>query len=616
MRFWFAWTAGACGIVAFAAGCRAPAARTTVDANAIQPAPEVAAARVSLSGHLGPDGARSEAIQSGVDAPASEIRQTSSTTVADSVARTDPLQRIEGVPPSRFAQAVAAATHGGMTHRDRRPRAAIAEAAFQTPDLLPESEVAAALQSDDAARTRFEIPPDIPGAEVPRIELPYDPQLTPEVRQAQIRSLYGDLLPLPPEQTHEGPPLALRDVERLAFDYNPKIRERWAAVQSARGAAIQAGLYPNPEAGYQSDTVNTGATAGYHGAYLAQTFVTAGKLGLARQTAQMKVRAAEYEYLKTRYEVVGDVRRAYFRVLIAEERLRLARAMSMMSEETYQAQIELVVGGQSAADEPMQLRVLALAARNELTRAENAYQAAWRELNAAIGQMTLTSSNLTGSVEVPSATVSYEEARATIVSRHTDLSVAQARIAGANCNLQLQRNVPIPNIKVNGVVQYDDTSSRNDMTYNLQLGVPLPLFDRNQGNIASAQADLAASQNSLNSARNDLMASLAENYGRYSSGRQLALVYRTEILPSQVQAYRGIYERFRAAGGDVDMAQVVLAQQTLGQAVRDYLDVLGEAWLAIADLSELLQVDDPYTMDGLARIAVDAVPPQAPAADE
>ena len=83
-----------------------------------------------------------------------------------------------------------------------------------------------------------------------------------------------------------------------------------------------------------------------------------------------------------------------------------------------------------------------------------------------------------------------------------------------------------------------------------------------------------------------------------------APVYRTDTCPA-VQAYAGIYERFRAGGGDVDFSQVVLAQQTLSQATRDYLDVLFDAWQATAELSELLQVDDVYSMDGLARAGAD-----------
>lgn len=619
MRLWTLWLAGACGLLLLAAGCRAPSTASVAGGATNGQAPDESSVRVRIGRHSTTKEPDSSAGRAAL-VPAAERTVSSRTTPPDAkppVTDRSQVERAQRARRSSFAAAVAAAANGRRTPRKQRSRAVVTKTGFQTTESPGEFDSADANENGEPAVRRFEIPPGIPGAEAPRLELPAaDPQITPEERRSRILSLYGELLPLPPERTNEGVTLSLQDFEQIAFDYNPKIRAQWAAVQSARGAAVQAGLYPNPDVGYQSDTVNTGDTAGYHGGYLSQTFITAGKLDLATQVAQMKVRAREYEYRRIHYEVAGDVRRAFFAVLIADERLRLARAMSTMTEETYQAQVELVIGSQAAAYEPMQLRVQALTARNALTRAENQSAAAWRELGAAIGQPDFAPTSLAGSVDVPTAAVSYDSARSIILTRHTDLSIARARIAGANCNLQLQRNTPIPNINFSGVVQYDDTSSRNDMTYNLQLGVPLPLFNRNQGNISSAQADLTAMQNRLSATRNDLVAQLAANYRRYSNGRQLAQVYRTDLLPSQVQAYRGVYERFRAVGGDVDFAQVVLAQQTLNQVISEYLDVLAESWQATADLSELLQVDNAYTMDGLARDDIDGAPPQVPPANQ
>lgn len=448
---------------------------------------------------------------------------------------------------------------------------------------------------------------------------PYNPNQPFNERRKIIEGLY-QLFPPSPEERIVPPgttprPLTLGDLQQTAYQYSPVLREAWADVEEARGLAVQAGLYPNPELGYEGDTINTSATAGYNGLFFSQSFITAGKLDTARQSKLMHVRATEYVYRRTRYQVAAAVRRAFFKVLISRERVKFSRAISRMAQEVYQAQIELVAGGQAAPYEPLQLRVLALRARNDVIRAENAYQAAWRELAAAVAQPNMQPVELAGSVESPLPGVIYDAARSSLLARHTDLFAAQAEIASAGYNLGLQRVTPIPNVNVYGAVQHDATTSLDNISYNLQIGLPLPVFNRNQGNITAAQADLVHARNTLTTTQNRLIADLAEAYGRYATGRELAEQYQTDIVPSQVRNYRGVYEQFREVGGTVDFAQVVIAQQNLAETVNAYLDALFEAWEAAVDISELLQVDDMYTMDGLGTPAAgpDSIPLPEPA---
>ena len=149
----------------------------------------------------------------------------------------------------------------------------------------------------------------------------------------------------------------------------------------------------------------------------------------------------------------------------------------------------------------MQLRVLALAARNELTRSEHGHHAPGANFLQRSGSRTSGPATSTDRWRCR-CSASYDAARSSLLTRHSDLSIAQAQIAGANYNLRLQSVCRFPNVDVYGAVQRDYTSPLDDVTFNLQFGIPVPLFNRNQGNISSAQAELAAAQNHLNSTRN------------------------------------------------------------------------------------------------------------------
>jgi len=467
------------------------------------------------------------------------------------------------------------------------------------------NEQAGVATNDVETRGLLDVPTDLPGAAAPDLQLPpYDANQPLDERREAIRELYQALPELPRERVVAAEsgerPLTLMDLQQTAYGRSPVISRAWAEVDAARGRALQAGLCPNPVVGYEGDTINTLDTAGYNGVFFEQTYVTAGKLGLAQQAALMEVRGREYAYRRARVEVATSVRRAYFGVLVAEERARLARAMSALTQDAYNAQVDLVAGGQAAAYEPLQLKVTALKARNDVVTAENAYQGSWRELAAAMNYPNMLPEAIAGSVESPPADLQFDAARAALLSRHTDLSIAQADIAQQQCNLELQRRTPIPNLELYSAIQHDDTNSRNDVSYNVQVGLPLPIFNRNQGNIASANAELVRAQHNRVGTQNSLTASLAEAYARYATARELSETYRTQIIPSQVQTFRGVYTQFRSAGGDTDFAQVIVSQQTLSEVLGEYLDTLSNEWDAAVDVAEILQVEDIYSMDGIA----------------
>ncbi|QDU38654.1 Cobalt-zinc-cadmium resistance protein CzcC precursor [Maioricimonas rarisocia] len=470
-------------------------------------------------------------------------------------------------------------------------------------------EVVSLFQQDDTdtdgviRQQPLSVPEALPGADAPPLQLPpFDPQKSFEERRDEIRSLYPELPALGPDPLDfDDGTVALRlaDLQRMAMDNSPVLRQAAADVEKARGNAIQVGLYPNPRFGYQADTINTGNTAGLNGVFFSQEIVTADKLLIARQSALMEVRAAEAALRKARISLASDVRRGYFDVLVAGERIRLTRALAGLVDDALQAQIDLVQGGEAAPYEALQIRVFAMRVRNKVIQSENEYYAAWRQLAAALGMPQLPPAPLEGSVTVPGPVVDHQAALAYMMSQHTDLAMARSQIGRAATGLRLQQVTPIPNIDVSTTLFHDDTSPANDMAFNVQIGIPVPVFNKNQGNIVTAEADLVRTQQDLQQTYNDLTGRLAAVYATYASNLAISERYRTQILPDQVRVYRGIYDRFWQADASNDFTLVIQAQQTLFAAVNEYLDALSAQWNAVVDLAEVVQVDDLYAMEML-----------------
>ena len=470
-------------------------------------------------------------------------------------------------------------------------------------------------------RPLFDIPSEIPGSDALPLHVPSsDSKESDEIRSSKIEKLYRPLSTVGPgEPTSNQTEWTIAALQAYAFDHSPTIQQAEAQMEAARGTMIQAGLHPNPLVGYEADTVRTLATKGYQGVQITTPIVTGGKLGLQQSAAAMAYENACLAVRKSRADIATQVRDAYFDFLVSQERLRLQRALARFTDNIYRAQIEQVKGGQAAAYEPLQLRVFGSQARNAVAAAENAQRAAWRRLSASLGDPNLEPLHVVGEVDRAVPELNFDSARNYLLETHTDLLSARNSITQSRYLAQLEYIRPRrPDLQVYTAVQHDYTGAPFNTTYNVQVNVPLAIFDRNQGNILQTQALMVASDRAFTDGQNNLTRQLAETFSRYQTARRHAASYRDEILPDQVRVYRGVYARYQQDRQAVNFGDIVVAQQTLGSAVSTYTDALGDQWQAYVDLAGLLQLEDLNQLEQLAGVPTNTEPivPQAPASDD
>jgi cobalt-zinc-cadmium efflux system outer membrane protein len=449
----------------------------------------------------------------------------------------------------------------------------------------------------------LEIPPGLPGGEAPPIRAPaIRPGASDADRRAAIERLYQELPLLRPEAVVPpgGAAFSLAQLEELAMTHSPLVRQALADVEAARGTTIQAGTYPNPHAGFEGDSIGTDGnagnhTGGYQGINVTQNIDTGGKLNLNRQIATVDWRNAELALARTRLDLATQVRGAYFSLLVARESVRVNEALVRFADNIYHAQVARVTGGESAPYEPLLARVLSVQARTQLFQAQNSYLAAWRQLAATLNCPEMTLGEVAGRVDMSPPQIAHQEAVCWMLEHHTDLLTAQNSVAKARYQVRLARITPwIPNLDALVTVQKDYTNVPPGTTVNVQLGAPLPFWDKNRGNIIAAEAGLVRAGFEYDRARNALLSTLADAYNRYETNRLTAYHYRHDMLVDQVRAYRALYERYQSGGGDVQFTDLSQAQQTLAGVITSYLAALGAQWQALVDLAGTIQTDDLF----------------------
>jgi cobalt-zinc-cadmium efflux system outer membrane protein len=391
----------------------------------------------------------------------------------------------------------------------------------------------------------------------------------------------GAAEPLPPR-------LNLAALEKLAVERNPTLLQAGANIEAAQGRACQAGLYPNPTVGYAGERIGAAGTAGeMQGLFIDQTIVTAGKLRLSRAKFAQQVSQTMARALAQQYRVLNSVRIHFYQLLALQRLLDVRGELLKVAEDAVRTTEELMNVGAANNPDFLQARIEARQERVALENARTRYEAAWRQLAALVGAPELAVSRLEGDLEAVVPMPEFDVARSHLLEVSPEIQVALAEIARSEIGLKCEQVEPIPNVQMRLANGYDFETQR-DVT-SVQVGVRLPIFDKNQGNIHTARAQLAYAQAELRRVQLSLNQRLARVYGRYRAAVTTVETYRKDNLPDAKKAYELYLESFRKRRAA--WPQVLVAQRTYFQISVEYNEALAEMRSAEVAILGLLLVD-------------------------
>lgn len=410
----------------------------------------------------------------------------------------------------------------------------------------------------------------------------FDDQLdaTADVQPPQAESLPSMPRPLLPTAD-----LSLSQLEGIALQNNPAVKEAAARVDAARGNWVQVGLPPNPVLGYSGQQLGSNG-AEQVGVYLEQEVITGKKLGLSRQAAAWEIQRMESQLEAVRLRVLTDVRINYYEVLIAQRRRAVSEDLVRISERALEAADALFRAQEVSQADPLRARIDADTARIVLQNAVNQQAQAWRALAAVLGTPQMPLQRLAGELKPQDLDLSWEMELRRVLSDSPEIAAALANVQEAQWAIERAYAAVIPDIDIQAVIQDDrSTGSSNG---NLQVTLPLPLWNRNQGGIRRAQAEAASAAQAVDRLALDLQARLASAFQRYASARNQVLQYSREggILDNAQRSVDLVRTGYTA--GEFGLVDLLTAQRTYFQTNLAYLDSLREFWIAMMEIRGLL----------------------------
>jgi cobalt-zinc-cadmium efflux system outer membrane protein len=377
--------------------------------------------------------------------------------------------------------------------------------------------------------------------------------------------------------------ITLDEAIRLALASNPTLRSATQSVGIADAAKSQAGLIVNPEVSILREGIDRENRT--QTLQINQRLELGGKRSARVGVAERERQVALQDLAVAAAQLRADVTAAYFDALIAQERLDLARASVQVAEKATLVASKRVIAGRISPVEQSRSRVAEASVRLELAQALSELGLAKQRLAALWGRTDSPQLSL----EQPAGDASVLPPLDRLLNQveaGPQLGRAREQVAREEAQVHLERAQRVPDLTVTLGSQRDNQIGHNQAV--VGLSIPLPLFNRNQGNMLAALRRTDKARSDLDAERLRVNQALNEAYQRAELAQQEIASFTTEILPVAQTTYDAAVTGFEA--GKFSFLDVLDAQRTLFQTRAQYLRALSDRYRSVADLGRYVQL--------------------------
>jgi cobalt-zinc-cadmium efflux system outer membrane protein len=382
--------------------------------------------------------------------------------------------------------------------------------------------------------------------------------------------------------------LSLAQAIEAAFAENPDLAAARREIGVAQGARQQAGLIPNPVLSWEAEDTRrkTSTTT----VMLSQDLELGGKRDARIDVASRGQDAAQIELERRGNELRAEVVQAFYTAVRAQTGLDLARQSQALAERGLQVANGRIEAGKSSPVEATRAQVQLAETHLQVRRAQTLRANSYRELARATGSSTTQFDRLEYTDLSPGKSPSAAKIMAAI-DQSAELRLAQAQIEERDAVLGSERAQRIPDLTVSIGSQY----SREDRerVNIVGLSMPLPLFNRNQGNVLSASRRADQARDLRNAVELRLRTQTQTALDQWSTASRDVEAFNQVILPCAQNAVDTATRGFEM--GKFGFLEVLDAQRTLIAARGQYLESLAIATDARVAMERIYGDLEPFS---------------------
>ena len=375
-------------------------------------------------------------------------------------------------------------------------------------------------------------------------------------------------------------PITIEQAVQEALANNANLLAERLNVPLATARLVTARLRPNPVLTLDGDYLDVlgtgfspanGAGPAEGSARVDFAFEGPGKRAGRVAVAELARSVAELNLQNAMRGVILDVQNAFVDVLLAKETLALAESNQKTLEGVVEANRQRAQPGEQSAADLLRARLAAMQFRNDAANAASRLHSARHRLELVMGRSAFVHLfDVKGPMRRDQEHVEIQPLRARAQELRPDiLSVMrdQARSA-ADLKLQLAQGKIDYTVGTQFHRQQSPTGTGNSL--GLFLSMPLPVFNRNQGEVERARLEYRQLEQRLRAARNSAAADVESTYEQYAIATTMLSNLETDMLEQSRQIRGTAEESYRA--GKVSLLEFLDAQRAYTDTMQSYND--------------------------------------------
>jgi len=381
--------------------------------------------------------------------------------------------------------------------------------------------------------------------------------------------------------------LTLEQALEMADELQPEIAQAKAMVEAVEGRAAQAGAFPNPEAIVGAQQIPFGDNTPNVEEYvagIAQTIPLSRRLSKARQAEMLDREVRARGLVVKRRDIHRRVHSAFATALYQEKACHAQTQILESNEQAVAITKARIEEGDALREDLARVEVELARAKVEVQNAESLHQQSLVVLASAIGDAGLSLKSLAGTLdatfEIPTLT-----ALAANLPNQPETAQAEADIIARNARVDLAKAERVPDVRVE--LLYHRLEGIDQNTFDVGLSIPLPLFNRNEGRIHEARAEVGAAKARARMTQNELTERLRESYLKLAAALANSRTFDNIIFSRAETVLRTAEARY--AAGDVSLAEILPIRRDWAAVQLSYLESLRDvmqAWVQVKLFAE------------------------------
>lgn len=358
---------------------------------------------------------------------------------------------------------------------------------------------------------------------------------------------------------------------REALKQNPELSSYVEGIAAAKGGLKTAGTIRNPEfnaqAGYKNARDEPGGTSGDGAAWsvsLNQTFEYPGRIALRKAIAEGDIRLAELHFEQFRLILAARVRTLAYNIVIAQEKLVATREIGAR----FQALTNVLAQREPAGVAPvLETRIIdanALTLQRQERETSLAVKTAVAELNQLRGRPVTAALEISGG-QPGFVQVSLQTLLDTARKHAFDIRIREAELVQQGFKVSLSKNERYPTIAVGPYFSQENATDKETQA-GIGISLPLPLWDRNAGNIQTSKAREQQAQASLLTTEREVERRVAQSAAILQAKREEIEKWQADTIAKFRDAAELADRNYRLGG-----VPITIYVETQKQ----YLEVLG-----------------------------------------